>query len=397
MRVRARGTFDSEEREKQVSGEPRLFKVDRSLSVLNGVKEVDFSDLDVKERKDIQEWVAANPSMIGEDLLFVSKEFSGFDRTRERPDLLAVDSTGCLVVVELKRDDSGTDVHWQAIKYAAYLCQATAEDIVEMLAKHEKIGEEQAMRRLCEHLETQDAANVLNNEQRIILASHRFPPEVTSAALWLNEKAGRPLVTCVTLTPFADGDEILHVLASTIVPVPGDEDLRVGIGTRPSGSRLTSMNDRRSRNRHDGVTEFLRSVAETAKEGVSDGVTPPDKNSRHAGGDEGWRYYQLWHSREPWRNWGPAYRIVLYPQTTDYPEQIDQAWETWVGFVPGQEVGDQISLTVFEIDDGQEMYDDGLWIKFDKSPLNDALKDRIAGVLAKLIAKVTPAVDDLGY
>ena len=29
----------------------------------------------------------------------------------------------------------------------------------------------------------------LNNDQRIILASHRFAPEVTSAALWLNEKA----------------------------------------------------------------------------------------------------------------------------------------------------------------------------------------------------------------
>ena len=39
--------------------------------------------------------------------------------------------------------------------------------------------------------------------QRIILASHRFAPEVTTAALWLNDKApGENLITCVSLTPF---------------------------------------------------------------------------------------------------------------------------------------------------------------------------------------------------
>ena len=40
-----------------------------------------------------QEWVAANPSILGEDLLIIGKEFSGFDLTDERLDLLAVDST----------------------------------------------------------------------------------------------------------------------------------------------------------------------------------------------------------------------------------------------------------------------------------------------------------------
>lgn len=369
-----------------MSGEPRLFKVDRDRSELKGVKEVDFSELDVQERKDIQEWVAANPSMVGEDLLFVSKEFSGFDRTRERPDLLAVDTAGCLVVVELKRDDSGTDVHWQAIKYAAYLCQATADDIVGMLAKHTGIEQEEATRQLCEHLETEDIASVLNNEQRIILASHRFPPEVTSAALWLNEKAGGPLVTCVTLTPYADGDKTLHVLASTIVPVPGDEGLRVGIGARPRSGRLGARSNVQSRNQRDGVTDFLRRVAESARERVADGVKP-DKTSRWAGGNEGWRYYHLWYSRAPWRNWTTAYRIEMHPKSKDYPEQIDQAWEAWMGFVPGP-VDDQVDLEALKIDNG---------ITFDSSNLTDDLADRMAEELAKLISTITPVVDDLGY
>ena len=50
-----------------------------------------------------------------------------------------------------------------------------------------------------------DDLSALNNDQRIILASHRFAPEVTSAALWLNDKAhGEDLITCVTLTPYRD-------------------------------------------------------------------------------------------------------------------------------------------------------------------------------------------------
>ena len=53
---------------------------------------MDFARLGLRERRDIQEWIAANPGILGEDLLIVGKEFSGFDRNRERLDLLAVDA-----------------------------------------------------------------------------------------------------------------------------------------------------------------------------------------------------------------------------------------------------------------------------------------------------------------
>ena len=73
----------------------------------------------------------------------------------------------------------------------------------------------------------------MNNDQRIILASHRFAPEVTSAALWLNDKAhGEDLITCVTLTPYQDADTgSLYIQAATIIPVPGEEDYVIGIGS----------------------------------------------------------------------------------------------------------------------------------------------------------------------
>ena len=99
-----------------MSNEPRLFRVNPETKETAALEEVQFAALSLQEPRDIQEWIADNPRILGDDLLIVAKEFSGFDGTRERLDLLAVDRSGELVVIELKRDDSGSDTHWQAIK-----------------------------------------------------------------------------------------------------------------------------------------------------------------------------------------------------------------------------------------------------------------------------------------
>ena len=85
-----------------MSGEPQLFRIDPATRTSEAVSEVDFTRLGFQERRDIQEWVADNPRILGEGLLIIGKEFSGFDRTNERLDLLAVDADGKLVVIELK-------------------------------------------------------------------------------------------------------------------------------------------------------------------------------------------------------------------------------------------------------------------------------------------------------
>ena len=144
----------------------------------------------------------------------------------------------------MKRDDSGTDAHWQAIKYASYLDRTEADSIVSMLARHEKITPEEAAERLTQHLGADDL-NALNNDQRIILASHRFAPEVTSAVLWLNEKApGEDLITCVKLTPHRDADtDSLYVQASTIIPMSGVDELVISVGDGQVETRPRSANN----------------------------------------------------------------------------------------------------------------------------------------------------------
>ena len=254
-----------------MSAEPQLFRINPENRESEKIKEVDFTRLGFQERRDIQEWIAANPSILGEDLLIIGKEFSGFDRTNERLDLLAVDVDGRLVVIELKRDHTGADAHWQAIKYASYVHRARREEIIRMFASHANISESEAIDELLQHLGADDLSG-LNNDQRIILASHRFAPEVTSASLWLNEKTpDEDLITCVQLIPYHDSQtESLYIQANTIIPMPGAEEYSIGIGdSQESDERRSDLGTklRRAfqRNRNDEITHFLRKVASLSR------------------------------------------------------------------------------------------------------------------------------------
>ena len=98
-----------------------MFRVDRASNRISRLAQKRFSDLNLRERDHLQEWLVHQPDALGEDLLILQKEFDGFDETRERLDLLALDKAGNLVVIENKLDDSGRDVTWQALKYTAYV------------------------------------------------------------------------------------------------------------------------------------------------------------------------------------------------------------------------------------------------------------------------------------
>ncbi len=89
-----------------------MYKVNVEQKELTELKLIKFSELGLKERFDIQEWVEKMPSILGEELLIIAKEYILPSGTRL--DLLAIDRLANLVVIELKRDDSGCAVDWQA-------------------------------------------------------------------------------------------------------------------------------------------------------------------------------------------------------------------------------------------------------------------------------------------
>ncbi len=371
-----------------MSNGPQMFRVNPENKETKEITEVNFADLGLSERADIQEWIADNPGILGDDFLIIGKEFSGFEGSRERPDLLAVDTDGKLVVIELKRDDSGADVHWQAIKYASYFSHAKVEEIVGILACYKGISKSAAETDLLKHLNAENAEglNALNHDQRIILASHRFAPEVTSAVLWLNEKASNEnLITCVQLTPYRDEEaNSLYLQASTIIPVPGVDIVGVGSSLREGGGR--------NPNASDEVTDFIKKVRDLVKNGLPDEIRP-DKTNRWALNYYGMRYYQFWYSRQPWKL---NLDHLLY-QVGLHGEKETDKWQANVLFrypLDMKENFDDIS-----VHDEQEVHQRqgfaDIMVEVGTDTLNDHFGEEIAAMVRKFIETITPVVDGL--
>ena len=307
-----------------------------------------------------------------------------------------MDWDGKLVIIELKRDDSGADAHWQAIKYASYFRHSTADNIIGMLAAYEGRTETEAANRLLQHLQADDFT-ALNHDQRIILASHRFAPEVTSAVLWLNEKSpDENLITCVQLIPYYDPhSDSLYVQASTIIPLPGIDNYVVKVGDTVKEGRSvggSSLGEKLSRaferNRNDEVTSFLRRVGDLAISPLPNDIRP-DKKSRWAGrhGDQQGRYYHLWYSSPPWLNWRTDYRVNLYPQ-----RESDE-WQANVEFRH-----DQNGLATWYADiiisDEQSVDNNGITVDIGRDALNEKFGDKIAATVRRFIEEITPVVNN---
>ena len=206
-----------------------------------------FAAEQVLERADLQRLLRARLEMIVEDVLVVSEEFGAFADARRRIDLLGVDRTGHLVVIELKRTTDGGHLELQALRYAAMVSVMTFEDLVEhyelYLAKVEPDAVEEARGRLAEFLEEAGGEEaVLSREVRVVLVAGGFDREITTTVLWLNDVYGLD-VRCIRLTPYkVDSRLLLDV--QQVIPLPEARELTVQLRRRQTQARAVSTDSR---------------------------------------------------------------------------------------------------------------------------------------------------------
>ncbi|MCB9481620.1 MAG: DUF4268 domain-containing protein [Desulfobacteraceae bacterium] len=232
-----------------------MYKIDKTANRINRLESKRFSDLGFSERSHLQEWLANEPDALGEELLIIQKEFDGFDDTRERLDLLALDKDGNIVVIENKLDDTGRDVVWQALKYASYCSGFTRSQIIEIyqayLDKYCSGGD--AGNFISEFLEIPDIDEaVLNsgNDQRIMLVAANFRKEVTSTALWLISHGIN--IQCFKVTPYSL-EEQLFLNVEQIIPTPEAKELMIGMAAKNADEK---NNEKKQLNSHIMRLEF---------------------------------------------------------------------------------------------------------------------------------------------
>ncbi len=213
-----------------------MYYVDIENKKLEPLESVSFSNVHFKERTDLQEWLAANPQCLSvnerDELLIIQKEFHGFDKTNERLDLLALDKQGSLVVIELKTDDSGRDVTWQAIKYASYCSTLEKQQIIKIYGDY--LGDlDDAEEKLATFFGVDDLSEISLNKDskpKIILVAAKFRPEITSSVLWLIDSGLK--IRCVEVSLYQSEDGKFFLTATQILPTPSTEEYIIKLANK---------------------------------------------------------------------------------------------------------------------------------------------------------------------
>ncbi|MDW7548611.1 DUF4268 domain-containing protein [Pseudoalteromonas peptidolytica] len=254
-----------------------MFKIDQSSNRITRLESKRFSELGFSERNHLQEWLANQPDAFGEELLIIQKEFDGFDDTRERLDLLALDKDGNLVIIENKLDDTGRDVVWQALKYASYCSSLNKKQIVEIyqgyLNRFCQGGD--ANQGICEFLEVPDLGEVVlnsGNAQRLIFVAANYRKEVTSTALWLLSHGIQ--VQCFKVTPYSmqfgsleNVTDELFLNVEQIIPTPEAKELMISMSAKESDEKKT---EQELKSRHTLRLAFWEQALEAMRDSSCD-------------------------------------------------------------------------------------------------------------------------------
>ena len=198
-----------------------IYSISKDNHNVFSVKASTFKELDIWERRDIQEWIRKCPEMLGEKLLILSIEFDRFSNSNDRLDILALDTEGNLVVIELKRDSAAGLADLQAIRYAAMVSSMTIDMVIPYFVAYaekysnEKIKPLEAKERIENFVEL-DEFYELSSKPRIILCSEGFSTEITTTVLWLRQSGID--ITCVKITPYCLGEQSV-IVPNIIIPL----------------------------------------------------------------------------------------------------------------------------------------------------------------------------------
>jgi hypothetical protein len=230
---------------------------------LEPVSATTFAALELRERDDLQRLLRDDLSVLDDSLLLIAEEYGDFAGSQRRIDLLALDRTAQLVVIELKRTTDGGHVELQALRYAAMVSTMTVDQLIETHSRQHGSSTEESRRAIEEWVGDEGELLELSSKVRLILASADFSTEITATVLWLTQEYGLD-ISCYRLVPYALGSETLLDI-QRIIPLPEATDFQIqqrvkgaasAVRTVSSGGRDFTKYDLRVGDRdYDGVSK----------------------------------------------------------------------------------------------------------------------------------------------
>ncbi len=208
------------------------------------VNKTSFSSEGILERNHLQAALKEQIQIVVPDCLVIAEEFSEWSGSQRRIDLLAVDKDANLVVIELKRNDTGEHMELQALRYAAMVSTLTFKRAIEIFQKYlTNIGrEEDAETIMLEFLDWGEAQEGgFGVDVKIVLVSSNFSKELTTSVMWLNER--NLDIRCVRLIPYKFEGKIL-INVQQVIPLPEAESYQIKIRQKAEEQRATKRSQR---------------------------------------------------------------------------------------------------------------------------------------------------------
>jgi hypothetical protein len=157
---------------------------------------VSLEEAGLRERSHLQEWVIAHPQILGPDVRVIAFEFGRWiglsgSKERDRLDVLGLDTSGQLVIAELKRGMAPDTVEMQGLKYAAMASRFTIDRLAALHAQFlaaqrgSTVTPEEALAELQAHATLLDDSTL--RQPRVVLLAADFSKVVSSTVVFLRE------------------------------------------------------------------------------------------------------------------------------------------------------------------------------------------------------------------
>ena len=139
--------------------------------------------------KHLEEWIEKDSEIVGCNLLIIGRQQeTSFGSI---VDLLAVDTSGDLIIVELKRDRTPREIVAQSLEYAAWVSRLGYEDIMDIASK--KFGGPKGFQDAYLKRFGTAIPETVNQAQRIVLVAPEITEGVASVVEYLAETFGVPI------------------------------------------------------------------------------------------------------------------------------------------------------------------------------------------------------------
>ena len=222
----------------------------------------------------LEHWIVDNPDLIGEPLLVLGNQLAEFEEDRDRLDILALDRSGEIVLVELKVSEDFRVTDLQALAYAGAYARRSPKDLARTLRRHMQnrsanppqrlpgdgtaigvdstgpssrepaVAYDDALAAITSFIEIDDIADWQPSQHiRIKLLAPNFPRRVLQTVKWLGDVYS-VRIEAITMRLFETAPQQYSLVFERLLPLPAEEEFDMTVRDRENRQRVENTSRR---------------------------------------------------------------------------------------------------------------------------------------------------------